>query len=773
MITSLSLKNFKGRTGEYRFGRGNLIQGRNFAGKSAIDQAIRCLVLGYVPGVAKTAAAMKMFASDYPMSIGAHLKLGPVSERDTLITFEKVKSAIKQTADDTLADKLDEPTRVLFDPTIFFGLADSARISKACELVQSSGITPDEIAVAIAGVLGIDITPGKSVAIQERHWPLFERWGKEIKTTAKTVTDLLAASEDFWKAEKKLVDADKKRMQATVEGVADLTAAEAATELPSREWVNKEIRRLNDEILERRGRATIAEANATAIQADAARAAELRLVVATIDGLRADVASRQAGIESLEADLTAADAAHANAKSAAVHANTMATAAAAAARRVEELKQLAATVPELTRVVGLTEASLHDLGIKLTELRAAELAADERLKAAKAATTAPKPLRASGDLRTDEFEANATPGVRYLVTATATVGAGGVAEILSVDDWRPLIDNADELEEAARAEEYELAQRLAEANEEASDATQAVENALSEQAAAESNLSALRERLTRATVAHESLQQQSVANPVPDVAALQAESTRTFLAADAIRKNLTEARAIVATKRDALSKAESAKGELTRITSKTYDASTVLTVEQIAVERATADQLAADVNAHNVTLQKIAAAEQDRKRIEEAAAARERVEADSKLFGKVIDLISQKKTELVSGSILAPLSVANKLAAGILNGPLVFEEGEIGMRVGDAFVSSRVFSGTETAIVMMGLTAGLAAKSALRVLLLDEIGRLDTPNAVRLTENLRGMLADGDIDQFILIGPDNPGLREEIERNQTETVIHV
>ena len=758
MISSLSLRNFKAATADYTFERGNLIQGENFAGKSAIDQAIRCLVLGYVPGVAKTASGIKMFASDYPMRIGAHIKIGPVSERDVQIAFEKSKSTIKQTADETLAAIIDEPTRVLFDPSIFFGLSDSARISKACELVQSAGMKAEDIDAALVTQIG------ESPALL-RH---LATWRTTIKAKAVTIPDLLTTSEDFWKDIRKIVSAEKERMQSTVEGIADLNANDTST-LPPRDEVEAEKARATAELREVGDRIAAARALLQAIEADNARAAVLRPTVGTLEGLREKVSHLQSELAAAEGREAPLDDELSRARSAYDSALQAATDRAKAHGHRAALLAQAGLVPTLQKAVNDAEASIAALRVRLTELRTQTNEATAKLNEAVAAHSAPKPALTSGELRTDDFETHATPGVRYIVTATATVGAGGVAEILSVEDWKPLIDNAEEIEEAARAQAYESEQRVSELTEavEKLDATyQTAEAQLAEEVG---ELESLREQLTRARVATEELAKlpaEAVADAEADEA-LRLAYAKAHEALRLLRDRIKFLAGEISTLSSSIVRAESAQQELAALETKKMPDGGPESPAQLEQRRT---ELNAAIAGYDATLRQISAAEQDQKRISDAATRRAEVEAEFKALGKVIAVITQKKTELVSVSIEAPLAVANKLGAGILKGPLVFEEGEVGMRVGTAFVSARVFSGTETAIVMMGLTAGLAAKSALRVLLLDEVGRLSTHNAVTLLTNLRSMVADGNIDQFFLIGPTNDVLADVCRQNAVNVV---
>lgn len=752
MIKDLSIHNFKGATASYTFGRGNLIHGENFAGKSAIDQAIRYLVLGYIPGVAKTAAGIKMFASDYPMQLQAVIAHNGPDDGHYRVAFEKRGSTVKQTCDDTMAAVIDEPTRVLFDPTAFFGLSDSARISKACELVQGAGMKADDIDAALTAQIGDNPAMLRHLAT----------WRTTIKAKAASVPDLLTDSEAFWKAERKVVNADKDRMQSTVEGVSDLHAADAEP-LPARATVEADKQKLVERLREIDGRLAACTALAKAMEADQRRMDEIRPLVLSLDPRRAKVQELVVQLDELEKDHSAASDAATRARLALDEAQKTEATIAAAVKRYAELRVQADLAPAIQRSISETEGAIDFLRAKATQLRASAVELETQAKAIRAEAEAPKPDRATGELRTDDFESNAQPDVRYLVTAVVqrtNLEAHSITEILSIEDWKPIIENVDELEESARAEECETAQRLAEADD-AADEAQRLESETERQLDNElGQLVELQESLTRANVAAEALASLPVLAPaIPDVAALRTYYTATAEAAMSLRNRKHGTREALSDARLHVAKAESAEAELAALEAKPARKEWEQR-DPAAIDSLKAQQLNgyADLNSFDALLQRIAADEQDQKRILEAAQRRAEVEAQAKLLGKVLDLVSQKKTELVSVSIEAPLAVANKLATGILKGPLVFEEGEIGMRVGDAFISSRVFSGTETALVIMGLTAGLAAASSLRVLILDEFGRLTTKNAVRLMSNLHGMVVAGTIDQFFLIGPTNEAL---------------
>jgi hypothetical protein len=626
MIRELVLQNIKGATRRLVFSAGNLVQGRNFSGKSAVDQGIRALVLGYAPGIKpESTAGLKIFCSAYPASISAEIHLS-----DGLLTssvaFDKSK---KQSANNTLASlgKTDEATRVLFDPSIFFGLSDAARISKACELVQSVGGNVDGLDTAIVGCIPADASSFLRDSL--KHW-------REVVKSQKTFSDTLGISESYWKGIKSDRTAEKSRLTKMAEGLTDLNTVEA------------ELARLSSR--------------------------------SEVEAQRKQVAEK---LHSLTSEISAAK---------------------ASARMVEHranmrarLANSAASLDQSTSELQRLKATLSDLDAKLADVKPKLAAAQEKVSAAKreAATPAPVP---TNEVRTDDFTTGADPSKEYVANCRIRLTEAGI-EVLDVVEWSEVYQPNPEAEEAARAHQCELSQAVEDAVRELSEITAVADDIVAQQRTCLNSISYANGNVVSAQ-----------------------------RAADELKR--LDAEPVAAAK---------TPEEITKLEQEREDA-------QVRY------------NGLDEQLQQITRFEQDKKRIEDSARIRAEVETHLEAVKRILEIVAEKKQELVSASIEAPLAVANKLAAGILKGPLVFEEGEIGMRVDTRFVSSRAFSGTESAIVMMGLTAGLAHKSNLRVLLLDEIGRLDTPNAVQLIANLATMVNDRDIDQFILIGPDNPAL---------------
>ena len=112
------------------------------------------------------------------------------------------------------------------------------------------------------------------------------------------------------------------------------------------------------------------------------------------------------------------------------------------------------------------------------------------------------------------------------------------------------------------------------------------------------------------------------------------------------------------------------------------------------------------------------------------------------------------------------LKTANRLTDGLLNSPLEFVDGDLGRRVTDAdiregrtsavgsWIPWRSFSGTEELIGMAAFGLALANKGTFRLLILDEIGRIENDRKVQLILRVADMVAEGAIHQAILLEAD-------------------
>lgn len=150
--------------------------------------------------------------------------------------------------------------------------------------------------------------------------------------------------------------------------------------------------------------------------------------------------------------------------------------------------------------------------------------------------------------------------------------------------------------------------------------------------------------------------------------------------------------------------------------------------------------------------------QQDLKRAAEANLEHELAAAHVlvlKRLGKELVEIQAEMIEAVFGKLLA---IANQITHEILPSPLAFLDGEVGRYQEGRFVRHRVFSGTEKALTYIAIAAALSSQAKFKLLILDEIGRLDEGNRVRVLYNLAQAREKGIVDQVIVAGTNPPKL---------------
>lgn len=144
---------------------------------------------------------------------------------------------------------------------------------------------------------------------------------------------------------------------------------------------------------------------------------------------------------------------------------------------------------------------------------------------------------------------------------------------------------------------------------------------------------------------------------------------------------------------------------------------------------------------------------QDLRRAEESA-VEHRTAADHvlviKAFGKVL---KEKREGLIAEAFTSLLKVANMFAKSILKSPLVLVNNTIGRMVGEKFVTHRTFTGAEKALTYIAIATALSSQAPIRLVLLDELGRLDAAVEDKVINRLAHLVNEGVIDQFLVATP--------------------
>jgi len=153
-------------------------------------------------------------------------------------------------------------------------------------------------------------------------------------------------------------------------------------------------------------------------------------------------------------------------------------------------------------------------------------------------------------------------------------------------------------------------------------------------------------------------------------------------------------------------------------------------------------------------MQLIANEKADLKRLAEAADAFDKATAAAAKIKQGVEVLIEARAHYMQDGITPLLTVANAFAQGILPSPLEFLNGEIGRTENNRWIPSRGFSGAEQAITHAAISAALGSQAPIRIVLFDELGRLDSKSKGRFMENVIAALSRDDsknrlIDQFI------------------------
>jgi hypothetical protein len=149
----------------------------------------------------------------------------------------------------------------------------------------------------------------------------------------------------------------------------------------------------------------------------------------------------------------------------------------------------------------------------------------------------------------------------------------------------------------------------------------------------------------------------------------------------------------------------------------------------------------------------------ERRRLKDAREELDKHELQEKRMGEAKAYLLGVKAEMTRELFVPILKVAERFTRGIFKDPLIFTEGQLGISLASKFgegvyIPHRTFSGTEQAIAFAALQAALGATAPIKLVVMDELGRIDSKNKNQLLSNIESALSDGVIDQFIGIDTD-------------------
>lgn len=147
--------------------------------------------------------------------------------------------------------------------------------------------------------------------------------------------------------------------------------------------------------------------------------------------------------------------------------------------------------------------------------------------------------------------------------------------------------------------------------------------------------------------------------------------------------------------------------------------------------------------------------QQDLIRAGEAAEEHRIAAAKVTVIKAVGALLKDRQASMIDVLFRDLMKVANYFTGGIMEHPLVFQDGRIGYVKQGRFVSHKTFSGTERALTYIAITAALMKDAPLRIVLLDEFD-IDADVFPKVLDRLNGAVSEGHIDQVIVAHTELP-----------------
>lgn len=128
---------------------------------------------------------------------------------------------------------------------------------------------------------------------------------------------------------------------------------------------------------------------------------------------------------------------------------------------------------------------------------------------------------------------------------------------------------------------------------------------------------------------------------------------------------------------------------------------------------------------------------------------------------EIVRALVQFQQDHIDAAFSRVLKLTDLFTSKVLNSPLEMVEGELGRRVSEAdrrrgcqsrigsWIPHTAFSGTEESIAYAAFAVAISAQAKFRIVILDEIGRMDEESRRMVLERMVELVRNGTIDQFI------------------------
>jgi hypothetical protein len=135
--------------------------------------------------------------------------------------------------------------------------------------------------------------------------------------------------------------------------------------------------------------------------------------------------------------------------------------------------------------------------------------------------------------------------------------------------------------------------------------------------------------------------------------------------------------------------------------------------------------------------------------------------AEVECYRKGREIVTELREKVVEQTFGKVLAVARNFTDGLLNSPIEMEAGALGRRVSEAdneqgntapvgsWIPHEAFSGTEQLLAYAGFAVALAQNAPIKLVIMDELGRLTLNRKVALLKRMCELVQRGVIDQFV------------------------
>lgn len=165
--------------------------------------------------------------------------------------------------------------------------------------------------------------------------------------------------------------------------------------------------------------------------------------------------------------------------------------------------------------------------------------------------------------------------------------------------------------------------------------------------------------------------------------------------------------------------------------------------------------------------------QQDLKRLAEAEKQRDDTKVDIEAITVAGKRLREIQSEMVTAAFTPLLIAANYIFGSILKTPIAYNEGEIGTWRAGVWVTHRTFSGTEKALTYAAIQAALTATSPIRIMMLDELGRIATEHLETLNAAFEAAVTSSYIDQVVAIDAGRAPNYHEMTEGKSSQVIQL